>query len=1185
MSYTNDLTNLANIASVVTSGITSNGTAITKISVGNSTVNSVVNSTGIYVNGSVIYQTTDGLSANVLVLTSNAATYLGNSSGTLANIQNYITGNAATAYTNATSYADTKAGTAYTNATSYADTVAANAYSNATSYADTKAGTAYTNATSYADTVAANAYSNAISYANTAAGNAYTNATSYADTKAANAYSNAISYANTAAGNAYTNATSYADTKAGTAYTNATSYADIKAGNAYTNATTYVTTGGYTITGAVTHSGNVNITGNTTSVLNIGTINATSIGMLANSTVLTVGNSSVNTTVNATAFSGTANNADNLGGLSLGQVQGNAASNAATAYTNATSYADTKAANAYSNATSYADIKAGNAYTNATSYVTAGGYTVVGDVTFSGNIFVNGTTFNANVTNLNVKDLNILVGDGAASNASSDGAGLTVSTPNAQLFYSGGSNTWNTNRTFTPGSNVTFDLGSTTLTWSNVFANQVYGTLMTASQPNITANNANNLGGTSLATLQGQITGNAATAYTNATSYADTKAGTAYTNATSYADTVAANAYSNAVANAAAVYQTTAGLSANVLLLTSNAATYIGNSSGTIGNITAWITGNSATAYTNATTYVTTGGYTISGIVTHSGDVVLTSGNATNQLLIGTINATSIGLLANSTLLTIGNSSVNTTVNATSYSGTANNANNLGGTSLATLQGEITGNAATAYTNATSYADNKAANAYSNAITYSANADNISSGTVTPARLGSGTANSTTILYGNGVFALAPSSTNASALTTGTVNASLLASGTANSTTILYGNSVWAVAPDSTNASSLTTGTVAPARLGTGANSTNILYGNGVFAAPQSPVAGGNTIITTGTGANQSITLSSVTIVANDIIVTFNGLRQTPNSYAVTSGTLYVTAPANSDVVVQLAGGPVGPTGANGASLVALVKQQYTANGTGTQFAVSGGYSAGAMTVYVNGVKQLETTDVITSSGSNVVFNTAPPSTAQIDIFGFSSIPQIASNTSVVSQQFTANGIANSFIVSGGYTPGIMQVFVNGVKYVESSDVVTSSGTTVNFTTAPANGSIIDVFGQVSIPAVTPNYLLLTGGTVSGTINVGSNVSITTDGITINNFKTVAANYLLLSTDYIVQANNSLTLTLMAASTVAGKQFFIRNINTSDINIVGNTSSETINGYANIVMQFKNSSLGLISTGSSWIIN
>jgi hypothetical protein len=374
------------------------------------------------------------------------------------------------------------------------------------------------------------------------------------------------------------------------------------------------------------------------------------ISQTANATVISVGNSTVNTTVNATSFSGTANNANNLGGTSLAtlqtQITGNAATaytnaisyadtaagtaysnavanaaalyqtaaglsanvatltanaagflanssgtltniqnyitgNAATAYTNATSYADIKAGNAYSNATSYADIKAGNAYSNATSYVTAGGYTVVGDVTFSGNIFVNGTTFNANVTNLNVKDLNILVGNGAASNASSDGAGLTVSTPNAQFFYSGGSNTWNINRTLTPSSNVIFDLGSTALTWSNIFANQVYGTLMTALQPNITANNANNLGGTSLTTLQTQITSNAATAYTNATSY------------------------------------------------------------------------------------VTTGGYTVTGAVTHSGNIVLTSGNATNQLLISTINATSIGLLANSTLLTIGNSTINTSINAT----------------------------------------------------------------------------------------------------------------------------------------------------------------------------------------------------------------------------------------------------------------------------------------------------------------------------------------------------------------------------------------------------------------------------------------------------------------------------------------------------------------------------------------
>jgi len=404
--------------------------------------------------------------------------------------------------------------------------------------------------------------------------------------------------------------------------------------------------------------------------------------------------------------------------------------------------------------------------------------------------------------------------------------------------------------------------------------------------------------------------------------------------------------------------------------------------------------------------------YTFTNTISFSSNVILVSGNGTNQLLLGTINATSIGVLANSTVLTVGNSSVNTTVNATSFSGTANNANNLGGTSLTTLQTQITGNAATAYTNAT---------------TYSANASNLGNGTVAPARLASGTANSSTILYGNGVWA--------------------------------------------------------------------------------------------------------------------------------------------------------------SASGVSLVKQQFTGDGANTQFAVTGGYTAGAMTVYVNGVKQLETTDVITTSGANIAFVTAPGSNYKIDAFGFGSVPSVTSNTSVVSQQFTANGTGNTFAVSGGYTVGTLQVFVNGVKYVESSDVVTTSGANINFTTPPTSGSIIDVFGQVSFPPLTPSYLPIIGGTLSGTVNVGSNVSITTTGIYINNFNTIAANYLLLPTDYIVQANNSLTLTLMAASTVTGKQFYIRNINTSDVNIVGNTSSETINGYANIVMQFKNSSLGLISTGSSWIIN
>ena len=363
-----------------------------------------------------------------VLTTANTALFLSNSSGTLVNIQNYITGNAATAYANAIAYsanadnissgtvtpARLGSGTANSTTILYGNGVFAVPAPGST---NVDAQYAWTNTNSFSANVliAGNATSqlligtiNATSIGMLANSTVLTIGNSSVNTTVnATSFSGIANDANNLGGTSLATLQTQITGNAATAYSNGTSYTDIKAGNAYTNATSYVTTGGYTITGAVTYSANVNIAGNTTSVLNIGTINATSIGLSANSTVLTMGNSSVNTTVNATSFSGTANNADNLGGTSLatlqGQITGNAATAytnatsyadtaAGTAYTNATSYADTKAGTAYTNATSYADTKAGNAYTNATTYVTTGGYTITGVVNYSSTLTLPGNT-------------------------------------------------------------------------------------------------------------------------------------------------------------------------------------------------------------------------------------------------------------------------------------------------------------------------------------------------------------------------------------------------------------------------------------------------------------------------------------------------------------------------------------------------------------------------------------------------------------------------------------------------------------------------------------------------------------------------------------------------------------------------------------------------------------------------
>lgn len=642
---------------------------------------------------------------------------------------------AGTAYTNAVataaSDASTKAGTAYNNAVSQATTLSSAAYTNALGQATTLSSAAYTNAAAYADTKAATAYTNAINYATTnasgVAGVAYTNAIAIA-ANATNLTSGTVNTARLPAainvatslyvGNdtVYTtvNSTAYSGlaataTKLATAryisvttdatgnvqfdgsgnaalaltlansgataglYGNSISYplitVDAKGRVTNISTFTYTTTGAGVVSSFNTRTGDITLTsGDVVSALTYTPLSANTTGTINGGLTLTnsdlnvrdvlstreirVGNATVNTVTNSTSFSGTSANATLFAGLSLATVQGQITGNAATAYTNAASYADTKAGTAYTNAvataatdattkagTAYsnavtvsstdASTKAGTAYTNAiavaasdattksnaaytnavaiaatdastkagTAYTNALGQattlsnaaytnavaiaatdastkaataysnaianaasaaaaiyfpktggTLSGDVVITGNLNITGTTVYANVTNLDVKDLNITVGKGAASNAASDGAGITVDTPNAQIYYSGGSNTWNLNRTTTPASNNALDLGSTVMVWgsayvTNVLATSVTGTLLTAAQPNITANNSTNLGGV-----------------------------------------------------AASGYQTTAGLSANVLTLSANLATYLGNNSGTYANIVTSI----GTAYTNA---------------------------------------------------------------------------------------------------------------------------------------------------------------------------------------------------------------------------------------------------------------------------------------------------------------------------------------------------------------------------------------------------------------------------------------------------------------------------------------------------------------------------------------------------------------------------------------------------------
>jgi cytoskeletal protein CcmA (bactofilin family) len=165
---------------------------------------------------------------------------------------------------------------------------------------------------------------------------------------------------------------------------------------------------------------------------------------------------------------------------------------------------------------------------------------------------------------------------------------------------------------------------------------------------------------------------------------------------------------------------------------------------GALSGVTTLAAGNTTiTGFANVSTTLQVGGNTT------------ITGNTTSMLIVGTAVD---GVDANSTVISVGNTTVFTTINSTAFSGTANNATNFGGSSLATVQGQITGNAATAYTNA---------------IAIAANGSNITSGTVAFARLPSLFVGTTTIQSTSAAQAVSGITTLAAGNTTITGNLSV----------------------------------------------------------------------------------------------------------------------------------------------------------------------------------------------------------------------------------------------------------------------------------------------------------------------------------------------------------------------------------------------------------------------------
>ena len=848
--------------------------------------------------------------------------------------------------------------------------------------------------------------------------------------------------------------------------------------------------------------------------------------------------------------------------------------------------------------------------------------------------------------------------------------------------------------------------------YSNAVANAaaLYQTTagLSANVATLTANAAGFLGNSSgtLANIASWATGNAATAYANAISYANA---------------AAANAYSNAVANAAALYQTTAGLSANVATLTANAAGFLGNSSGTLANIASWATGNAATAYTNATSYADT-----KANAAYSNGVSYTDTKAGEAYSNAASYASNVASQAYSNAVANAAALYQTTAGLAANVATlaANSASFLGNSSgtIANVASWITGNSATAYSNATSYADLAAANAYANAVANAAalyqttaglsanvatltannstnlngqpasfytNATNLATGTVPTARLGSGTANSTTFLSGDQSYKTAVTSVaSGNGLSGGPITATGTLSVQANDgiTSNASGVFVRAGTGVTVNATGVhigqAVGTTSGVTFGTlsvtgnaalgdatadivsinGSVNTNIMpsanvtYGLGnstvrwsqVHVANVHAVTGkfdgnveiGGNLILTGNVSNVSVTDLIVSdplihIGANNEVsdlvdlgwvghysddggttkrhaglfrdatdgtfklfrnlvqadldtanaLTINTaaasystatLQTFLSSGALTSNTTAVTITANSTVNVAIVAntvtaglftGNVTGTASNATNLNNQPASFYTnATNISTGTLDNARLPANVSVTVVNAVTLSVGTavvansgglttsgnvtigsagDLVLQSGAGIVANGSLGSNGQILFSNGSSVywsNAAGSSSAVVSQQFTANGTANSFTISGGYLPGAIEVYVAGVKQTPGTDVVISSGSTVDLAVAPLTGQIVDVFGFVGVGSIVTTGTVtsvasgagLTGGPItnSGTLSVQANNGVTANSTGL--FVTQGTGAVVNATGVHVNASYIATISANNASFLGG---------------------------------------------------